>query len=100
MDLGLLQKQVAEQIGVDATTIWNWECHESSPQIHVIPTVIRFLGYDPFLPARSFAEILKATRRELGLSQTLMAERIGIDPVTLRNWENGRRRPSQMTAPS
>jgi transcriptional regulator with XRE-family HTH domain len=56
LDLGLFQRQVAEQIGVDETTIWNWECHKSSPQVHNISAVVRYLGYDPLPVPELFPE--------------------------------------------
>lgn len=34
-----------------------------------------------------------AIRRHLGLTQQQFAELLGISPATLRNWEQGRRRP-------
>ncbi len=34
-----------------------------------------------------------AIRRSTGLSQTAFAGRIGVSVATLRNWEQGRRRP-------
>jgi transcriptional regulator with XRE-family HTH domain len=89
LDLGLFQKQVAQQIGVSKATIWNWECHESSPQIHVLPQVIKFLGYDPFPPPESLAEKLVKRRKAFGVTQKEMAKRLGIDPTTLARLERG-----------
>jgi transcriptional regulator with XRE-family HTH domain len=95
LDLGLFQKQVAEQIEVSEATIWNWECNESSPQIHLLPQILKFLGYDPFPPSSgSIGETLVLTRRHLGLTQQAMAERLGVDPTTLARWERGKGRPS------
>ena len=34
-----------------------------------------------------------ALRRRTGLSQAAFSRRIGVSPATLRNWEQGRRRP-------
>ena len=45
-DLGLLQAQVAERIGVTASTVWNWE-HGRSPDPKHHFTIIQFLGYTP-----------------------------------------------------
>lgn len=95
LDLGLFQKEVAQQIGVDTTTIYNWERNANSPQVHELPGVIRFLGYNPYPAAGSLSEKLTALRRTLGLNQRVMAKRLGIDPGTLRNWENGKRYPSK-----
>ena len=36
---------------------------------------------------------VKAIRRATGLSQVLFAERFGFDLASIRNWEQGRRRP-------
>lgn len=95
LDLGLLQKQLAAKIGVNATTIWNWECHKSSPQIHVLPQVTKFIGYNPFPEPTSEAEKLVVARKALGLTQKAMARKLGVDPTTLHRWENGVRRPSR-----
>jgi transcriptional regulator with XRE-family HTH domain len=92
LDLGLFQKQVAEQIGVSEATIWNWECHESSPQIHVLPQVIRFLGYNPFPQPESLAEKLVMSRKALEVTQKETAKRLGIDPTTLARQERGQSR--------
>ena len=93
LDLNLLQKQVANQIGVDEATITNWERNATVPAIRYIPAIIQFLGYDPSPPAISFSERLASTRRVLGLSQRKMAEKLGVDPATIQDWEAGRHRP-------
>ena len=36
---------------------------------------------------------VKAIRIKYGLSQTKFAKMLGISPATLRNWEQGRRKP-------
>jgi transcriptional regulator with XRE-family HTH domain len=95
LNLKLLQKQVAEQIGVNAATITNWERNASTPVIRYMPAIVRFLGYDPLPPASSLRERLAAARRELGLTQREMAERLGVAPCTLRDWENGRHQPTE-----
>ena len=94
LDLGLLQKQVADQIGVDELTVTNWERNATVPAIRHIPAIIRFLGYDPLPSANSLPERLVAARRGLGLSQRKMAEKLGVDPATIKNWEAGRHQPT------
>ncbi|MGH8544558.1 MAG: helix-turn-helix transcriptional regulator [Gammaproteobacteria bacterium] len=47
LDLGLFQRQVAEQIGVTTNTVFRWESNETLPQIHHKPKIVQFLGYDP-----------------------------------------------------
>jgi transcriptional regulator with XRE-family HTH domain len=94
LDLQLLQKQVAEQIGVDETTITNWEGNASHPAIRYRPAIIAFLGYDPQPDAESLPERLATARRRLGLSQRKMASKLGVDPATLVGWEAGRHQPT------
>ncbi|PWU18084.1 MAG: transcriptional regulator [Verrucomicrobia bacterium] len=49
-------------------------------------------------PSRSFTVNRKndvaAVRAKLGLSQNKFAALLGISPATLKNWEQGRRRPA------
>ena len=47
-------------------------------------------------PSRTFRidnPNVSAIRRHLGLTQQRFAELLGISPATLRNWEQGRRKP-------
>jgi transcriptional regulator with XRE-family HTH domain len=55
LDLGLLQREVALRVGVDKTTVFNWETGTASPNLRALPAVIRFLGYDP-RPSREAAD--------------------------------------------
>lgn len=52
MDLGLLQREVAGQLGVDVTTVTNWELNRASPALRLLPGIIWFLGYAPWQPPR------------------------------------------------
>lgn len=65
LDLNLLQMEVAEQIGVDKTTIHNWESNASTPAIRYVPAIIRFLGSDPRPSVDSFPDRLATGRRTL-----------------------------------
>ena len=46
MDLGLLQAQVVEKIGVNKSTVYNWE-HGREPGKQHQPRILQFLGYKP-----------------------------------------------------
>ena len=94
VDTRLRFEQVADQIGVDETTIVNWERNATAPAVRHIPAIIRFLGYDPLPPPNAYPERLATARRALGLSQRKMAERLGLDPATIKNWETGRHQPT------
>jgi transcriptional regulator with XRE-family HTH domain len=93
LDLKLRQQDVAARIGVDKTSVFNWEAGTASPHIRALPAVIRFLGYDPSETGTTLGERLRAARRRLGLSHFDLAQQLGVDPTTLRNWEVGRRNP-------
>ncbi len=88
LELGLLQKEVAAQIGVRESTICNWESNTTSPAIRLILHIIRFLGYSPFLStSRSLPESLALYRKIHGLSQQGLAALRGVDESTLGNRE-------------
>jgi site-specific DNA recombinase len=90
----MLQRQVAEQFGVDKATIANWEANRSKPGVAYMPAIIRFLGYNPFPPATKWSDRLVQCRTVLGLSQSESAARIGVDASTLARWERGEREPT------
>ncbi len=97
LDLGLWQKQVAEKIGVDEATLYNWEKQRTAPKLPYIPKIIAFLGYNPFPPASSLPEKIKNCRKVLGLTQERLAEMIGIDESTLAKCEAGKSQPTEKT---
>ena len=93
LDLGLFQKEVAKRVGVTTDTITNWELNRTEPEIQYLPKIIDFLGYVPFSTGDSFPERLKAYRMLNGLSQRQLAQELGVDPTTVRDWENGKSKP-------
>ena len=94
LDRRLLQQDVATLLGVDETSVWQWERNRTDPQVHFIPAIYSFLGYAPWEPAEGFAAWLRQARRGSGLSRRNLAARIGVDPTTVDRWERGRRRPT------
>lgn len=94
MDLKLTQKEVAERIGVDKTTIQFWENIRVKPSLRFLPRIIEFLGNNPLetTPA-SLGEEIAAFRKHHGLSQRKLAYFVGIDPATIGAWEKGENRP-------
>ncbi len=50
-------------------------------------------GYARWIAGNKIKEI----RKEKGISQVALAEKAGVSPVTLRNYENGKTLPSQNT---
>ncbi len=88
LEMGLIQSEVAQRIGVTVSTIWNWESGRCEPDIRMWAGVIRFLDGYPF-PTETPAEQLIAYRRQNGLSQEELAVQLGVDPATLGRWERG-----------
>jgi DNA-binding XRE family transcriptional regulator len=93
LDLGLLQGQVAAKIGVNETTVYNWENNRGAPSVSLIPQIIRFLGYCPYTPALPISGKLRVWRQSLGYSQEGIAAVLQIDEGTWRRWEAGMRNP-------
>jgi DNA-binding XRE family transcriptional regulator len=94
LDLGLIQKQVAEQIGVDEASVYNWESNRVEPAVRLIPHIHIFLGYCPYIPGLPISGKLKVWRQSMGLSQDGMAKAIDVDKSTWRKWEAGQRLPA------
>jgi transcriptional regulator with XRE-family HTH domain len=95
LEQGLLQREVARDLGVDETTIHNWERGHSDPALRFIPAIIRFLGYTLGTPtANSFGERIASIRRIQGLSQKRLAKMLEVDPSTVARWERGAVEPS------
>ena len=84
LDLGLLQREVGQKIGVDECTIYNWENNRTTPYLYSIPKIIKFLGYNPFdSKPQTLGEKLLYCRRILGISQKQLAQKLGVDPTAL-----------------
>ena len=89
MDSGLLQREVAEIIGVSTGAVELWELRNHEPHPHSWPCVISFLGYEPYPPPKTTAEKVKAVRRRLGLTSRELADRFQADPGAITRWEAG-----------
>ncbi|MGC9998475.1 MAG: recombinase family protein [Bryobacteraceae bacterium] len=94
LGLKMLQRDVAAQIGVDTTSIVNWEANAVVPEVRFMPAIIRFLGYSPLPEANTLAQQLVRHRTTLGMSQKEAALMFGVDTGTLARWERGEREPA------
>ena len=87
-DLGLLQSEVADELGVDEISICNWELNRSSPQLRFVPKIIAFLGYVPFdTQCGSVGKCMVTCRPTIGPSQKELAHHLEVDASTLAWWE-------------
>ena len=91
--LKLLQREIAERIGVDPTSVANWEANRSAPQIRHLPAITEFLGYNPLPEAKTQAEQLVRHRTTLGMSQKDAAHELDVDAGTSARWERGENEP-------
>ena len=89
----MLQKDVAEQLGVDKASVFNWEANTATPAIRSMPAIVDFLGYDPLPVAKGWGERLVRHRTTLGMTQKKTARGLGVDQGTLARWEQGKREP-------
>jgi DNA-binding transcriptional regulator YiaG len=94
LDLGLFQRQIAVQFGVDEASVWNWEKCGMKPESRYLPGIISFLGYNPLPEPTGLAARIVWARSSWGLSRVAYARLLGVDPSTLARWETGRRKPS------
>jgi transcriptional regulator with XRE-family HTH domain len=87
LDLGVLQKDIAARIGVDESTVNNWECNRTAPEVRHYPHTFELLGYCPYDPAWTFGRRLRARREASGLSRKAAARALGVDEGTIGRWE-------------
>ena len=93
LDLGLLQREVAERIGCNKMTMANWERGHTTPQIAHMAQIVAFVGSNPFESGSTIGERLVKIPKERGNTQKVFAAQIGVDQNTLAKWERGEREP-------
>lgn len=84
------QREFAVFLSVSTNTISNWENNKPQPNINKLAKIIELLGYDPLKPKENkLSSIIKAYRREKGLSQKKLAKLTGLDEETIIRLEKG-----------
>jgi site-specific DNA recombinase len=98
MELRLFQKDVAKVIGVSTDCITFWENGRSIPQIHFMPKIISFLGYNPQqIVGDNLGSKIKGYRLKKGLSHHGLGSILGVDASTVGSWERDEFVPKQRT---
>ena len=92
-ELGLYQKDVAKQIGVTTSSIWNWENGWSSVTLRCMPKVIKFLGYNPIPWPDKLVDKLGWYKQVNGLTLEQLGAEMNRDPEQLADWLAGRHNP-------
>jgi transcriptional regulator with XRE-family HTH domain len=90
LDRGLLQKEVADMLGVEVNTVVGWEIGRAQPKVSYLPRIVSFIRYDPFPRGESLAEQLRVERQRQGLTQYQLAEQLGIYKHTITLVETGK----------
>ena len=95
----LMQKEVAEQIGIDRNTYIHYEEYgrdyypiehmEKLAELYDVPVEELLDGYNLFL-YKGQGEQIQKIRQGLGLTQKQYAERLGVPLDNLRKWEQNR----------
>jgi DNA-binding XRE family transcriptional regulator len=79
-ELGLLQREAAEMLGVSTDTVVNWEKDKTTPVASQFRPVVAFLGYDPTPEPQTLAERLEAKQRRLGPASPRLPDTSGGTP--------------------
>jgi len=88
IELELIQREVAQKLGVNETSVYDWEKDRTDPMVHLIPRITQFLGYTPPLCNReTTGQKIVAYRHIRGMSQRALALELKVDPGTLGRWE-------------
>lgn len=76
---------------VSPETVLHWEKDTRVPPDTYWPTILSYLGYDPYAltETATLADKLKAWRRVRGLSIKKAARSLGVDEGTWAGWEKG-----------
>ena len=102
---GISQKELGEKLGVANTTVSIWERGEREPEgeskrklrEYFGVTMAYLMGEETGERERkgkaSFGERLTELRREKGMTQEEVAEKLGVTKNTIHVWEKGKRLP-------
>lgn len=94
LELGLTQKEIAKQLGINDQTVSRWETGESNPNIKHYPFVISFLDYYPFEIDDTFGGKIKRYRFINGMSRKKLAQLFKISSKLIQEIEENKSLPS------
>jgi DNA-binding XRE family transcriptional regulator len=93
LELGLLQRDVAQRIGACVASVGLWEGGRVEPEIKWIPAILSFIGRDVRPKPSTLSAQLISFRTGRGWCQKRLAAELRVDPTTLSRWERGKRLP-------
>jgi len=86
-ELAVSQRALAGLFGVTPFTVLNWENGNTTSRVDLMPSIIEFLGYDPYRQPATLSEQLAEVRRANGWTIKRAAEQLGVDEGTWARWE-------------
>ena len=86
-ELGLTRKAAAQGMKVSEEALCKWEQETCLPGDRFFPTIIAFLGCEPWPEPKTLPERLQAARLARGLSVKRAAHLVGIDEATFARAE-------------
>ncbi|HXU99604.1 MAG TPA: helix-turn-helix transcriptional regulator [Caulobacteraceae bacterium] len=89
MELGLTLESAAKLMGANPWTVLHWEHNHHAPACRFFPSLIRFLGREPWPEPTTIAARLRAERLRRGLSCDQVAGLLQIDDGSVNAWECG-----------
>ena len=95
MEKRLLQEDVAKLLGVTTDSVTNWENNRTLPMVHLMPRIIKFLGYNPvYNNIVTLGDQVKFYRLINGLSHKALGKILGVHGTTVAAWEEINSKPS------
>ena len=88
---------MAERLGRTTQAVAGWESGLTRPLASSWGVIAEVLGADLLPDGADIGTRVRSARWRLGLTQVGLAAKIGLDPRTIRNTEQGRYRPSRAT---
>jgi len=88
IERGLLQRDVARLIGTNDHNIGTWETGRAMPIYASVPSILKFLGYDPYPEPKSAGDHIFLYRVRNGLSAKAFCKLARIDFRTLYAFED------------
>jgi len=91
--LGLTQRQLAQRLKVDPSTVWKWEKGRTEPPVRFWPRILALIGPEELPPQASWAERIRVYRRAHGLTQAEFGVLLGVSQGVVSDWEVSQSKP-------